>query len=169
MIGDNGMIVAPSLNMPECEDELITVRRPDGKEGSARRIETCGDITLLQSDTAIGVPVISLDDSPEVRDGDTISGLLNGTDSVVGKVVKSSATVVVSDIGIFRFSPPLRFYKVIRTSLKLDEATHSGAPLLTSDGKVAGMLFTSPVTTSAAMVVSFTEFFIESISKFLGN
>ena len=139
IVDENGLIIAPSHALPSSVHETIEVRTAGGRQSSATRVGNSGHFTLLMAEAAVGISPISLDDISTPRTGETVLGLLNTTDVGAGKCIKPSATVVISEIGEVTVSPPLRFYDCIQTDLSPDESTHTGAPLLTSQGQVAGM------------------------------
>ena len=140
VVDDHGSILTLAHLVPEHEQEELAVRYASGKTTLARRINSLGHFALFEPIDPEQVSPISLAEDVALADGDPVSGILNSTDSEHGKVVTARKTVVISEGPGWNVVPPLRFYNAIVTDLKTDQATHGGAPLLTHDGRLAGML-----------------------------
>jgi serine/threonine protein kinase len=139
-VDDAGHILVPSHVVPECDDEAIELRYASGGHCSATRLKILGHLTLLKSDQVVNGPAISLNSETSLTSGDAVSAILNRTDNVLGSIVEPRKTIALSELEGVKFNPELRFQNIITTDFVADDTTLSGAPLLTKDGDVAGMI-----------------------------
>ncbi len=153
-VDEAGHILVPSHLVPDCEDGAIELRYADGAIHSATRWKTLGHLALLKSERIVAGPTISLDAVVSLSSGEAVSAILNGTDSVSGSIKYPRVNIAFSELDGVRIDPELRFQNVMTTDFVADDTTLSGAPLLTRNGDVAGMLIRLGATQLIAIPVA---------------
>ena len=139
-VDDAGHFLVPSHIVPEGEETAIELRYSNGAICSATRLKTLGHFTLLRSNQIVEGPVLSLDSVVSLSTGEAVTAILNGTDNIPGSIKNTGTTIAFSELEGVTINPSLRFQNVISTDFVANETTLSGAPLLTKNGDVAGML-----------------------------
>lgn len=163
VIDEEGHILVPSHVAPAGDEEQIELRYSNGTHCSAKRVKAIGQLAFLKSDQVINASPISLNNDGAISQGDSVTAILDGTGIVSGKVTNAEKTMVISEMAGVKVSPPLRFQDVITTDIKRDEASLSGAPLLTKSGDIAGMILLMqegelPVIPASELLVACDQF-----------
>lgn len=134
-------IIIPTHLAPEgCEDERFEIVYSHGVTCLAKRVRTIGDFVLLKPASPAKHSLMPVDDDRSLKDGEAVSAVFALSDIQECLVTKARTSIVVSEGPGWKIHPPLRYDDVIETDLKQSSRTLSGAPLVTRDGKVAGML-----------------------------
>lgn len=146
VVGPRGTMVAPAHCFPDTwlqPDVHVDIRlqSADGRTGVAKLVRKEGSVAVLESDLAHNIAPLHLADSgAELNAGESVLAFVDSEVAVVAKCRGVNVSIPNPKFNGAVGSGPMFYHNCIQTNLSSGANVHSGAPLLTNDGRIAGML-----------------------------